>query len=198
MDFPASKQSYSQPGTGLKLVGTTKPITSRKRIAKANRLGKAQIRKTQHLASKIARDQDDFERKTIRAITGIMFTQMSPKAGIKRHGDKARDALREEFKQMIYKRVYSALEASSLTKKQKQQALRAINVIKEKRCGRLKGRHCADGRPQRGLYDKSETFSPTASQDSFFLTLVVDADEGSDVATADIAGVSMPTCGILW
>jgi hypothetical protein len=76
MDFPASTQSYSQPGTGLKLVGTTKPITSRNRIAKANRLGKAQIRKIQVLALKIAREQDDFEAKAIRTITCIICTKL--------------------------------------------------------------------------------------------------------------------------
>jgi hypothetical protein len=61
--------------------------------------------------------------------------------------------------------------------------LRAINLIKEKRNGRLKGRTVAD-RPQRTLCEKSQTASPTVSM----LSIVIDAHEGWDVATANVAG----------
>jgi hypothetical protein len=67
-------------------------------------------------------------------------------------------------------------------------ALRAINLIKEKRDGRLKGRTVADGRPQRSLYTKYETASPTVSTDALMLSIMIDAHEGRDVATADVAG----------
>ena len=56
----------------------------------------------------------------------------------------------EEFAQLHDKRVFRAIKASDLTNDQKRDALRAINLIKEKRDGRLKGRTCADGRKQRG------------------------------------------------
>lgn len=46
----------------------------------------------------------------------------------------------------------------------------------------------ADGRPQRMLYDKSETASPTVSTDALLLSIVVDAHEQRDVATADVVG----------
>ena len=46
----------------------------------------------------------------------------------------------------------------------------------------------ADGRPQRKLYDKSETASPTVSTDALMLSLMIDAKEGRDVATANVAG----------
>ena len=58
----------------------------------------------------------------------------------------------EEFAQLHDKRVFRAIKASDLTNDQKRDALRAINLIKEKRDGRLKGRTCADGRKQRGWY----------------------------------------------
>ena len=41
---------------------------------------------------------------------------------------------------------------------------------------------------QRSLYDKSETTSPTVSSDALMLSIMIDAYEGRDVATADIAG----------
>ena len=40
-----------------------------------------------------------------------------------------------------------ALNPYSLKISQKKVSLRAINLIKEKRSGKLKGRTCADGRP---------------------------------------------------
>ena len=83
----------------------------------------------------------------VQTIAGLMLTQMTARAGIRKHGDRARDAIRKEFKQMVDKNVYSAMRKRDLTPEQIQEALRAINVIKEKRCGKLKGRHCADGSP---------------------------------------------------
>jgi hypothetical protein len=61
-------------------------------------------------------------------------------------------------------------------------------VVKEKRCGRIKGRTVADGRPQQQLYTKEETSSPTVSTDALMLSLLIDATEHRDVATADVVG----------
>ena len=80
------------------------------------------------------------------------------------------------------------INPNTLTRAQKKQALRAINLIKEKRCGRLKGRTVADGSTQRGLYDKSETGSPTVATESLMASIIIDAYERCDSATADIAG----------
>ena len=46
----------------------------------------------------------------------------------------------------------------------------------------------ADGRPQRLLYNKSETTSPTLSTDALMLSIMVDAHKGRDAATADVVG----------
>ena len=121
-------------------------------------------------------------------VFGFVMTQMSAKAGIKKHGRKAEEALMKEFAQLEDLSVFEGLDATKLTKEQRKSALRAINLIKEKRNGTLKGRTCADGRPQRTLYDKSETASPTVSTDALMLSLMIDAKEKRDVATADVAG----------
>ena len=137
----------------------------------------------------------DADRKeTERFIVGFVLAQMkqhaqmSAKAGIKLYGRKAEEALIKEFAQLEELSVFEGVDPSSITAQQKKDALRAINLIKEKRCGRLKGRTVADGRPQRTLYDKSETTSPTVATDSLMLSLMIDAQEGRDVATADVAG----------
>jgi Reverse transcriptase (RNA-dependent DNA polymerase) len=78
--------------------------------------------------------------------------------------------------------------ASALTKLQKQLALRAVNLIKKKKSGKLKGCSCADGSSQRSLYEKSETSLPTVATDLLMCSIIIDAREGWDVATANVTG----------
>ena len=118
----------------------------------------------------------------------FIFTQMSARAGIKKHRQSARDALTAEFTQLDNKGAYKPIHAADLTEAQQTSTLRIINLIKEKRNGRLKGRSVADGRPQRELYTKDETSSPTATPESVLLTAMIDAVEDRHVAVADITG----------
>jgi hypothetical protein len=124
----------------------------------------------------------------MRTITGFIMTQMTAKAGIKKHGEAAVRALYKELLQLHNQTVFKGKDADKLTRQQKYNALRAISVIKEKRSGDLKGRTVADGSKQRSLYEKHETTSPTASTDALLLSLIIDAHEGRDTATADVAG----------
>ena len=59
------------------------------------------------------------------------------------------DALLQEFCQLNSKNVFEPLDASTLTTSQKREALRAVNLIKEKRSGKLRGRTCANCWSQR-------------------------------------------------
>jgi hypothetical protein len=63
--------------------------------------------------------------------------------------------------------------------------------LKRKRCGKIKGRGCADGRPQRAYIPREDTTSPTVSTQAMFITCLIDAYEGRDVATVDIPGAFM-------
>ena len=125
---------------------------------------------------------------TTQRVFGFVFTQMSVRAGIKKHGQAARDALTAEFAQLDYKGAYEPIQAVDLTKTQQNNALRIINLIKEKRNGRLKGRSVADGRPQCMSYTKGETSSPTATPESVLLTALIDAVEERHVMVADVMG----------
>ena len=113
---------------------------------------------------------------------------MTASAGIKEFGQRAIDAIFAEFSQLFELNVFGAINASTLTTQQKRDALRAITLIKEKRCGKIKGRTCADGRPQKKLYTKAETASPTVLLEALMMSLMIDAFEGRDVATADVGG----------
>jgi hypothetical protein len=112
--------------------------------------------------------------KVFEYVTGFIMTQMTAKAGIKKHGQVAADALFQEFLQLHDKTVFAGKHRSELTKALRQGALRVINVIKEKRCGKIKGRTVADGRPQRKLYTKDEASSPTVFTDALLMLILID------------------------
>ena len=126
--------------------------------------------------------------EVLKYITGFIMTQMTANAGIKKHGQVAIDALFQEFSQLHDLGVFEGQDARKLTDAQKRAALRAISMIKKKRCGKIKGRAVADGRSQRNLFTKEQTTSPTVSTDALMLSILIDALERRDVATADVAG----------
>ena len=80
------------------------------------------------------------------------------------------------------------LDPDSLTKQQKRDALRVVNLIKEKRCGKIKGRTCADGRPQRKYVPREESASPTVSSEALMGVLSVFAKENRAVGVFDVPG----------
>ena len=94
----------------------------------------------------------------------------------------------KEYQQLDNLGVFEPLMPTEVSKNQKLNALNANDLIKQKRCGKIKGRTVADGRKQRDLYTKSEVYSPALSLEGFLATLLMDAKEGQHVAIADIAG----------
>ena len=83
------------------------------------------------------------------------------------------------------------VKAGDLTRAQKRAALEYLMYLKQKRCGRIKGRGCADGSKQRLYKTKEETSSPTVSTEALFLTSLIDAEEERKVVTVDIPGAFM-------
>jgi hypothetical protein len=72
-------------------------------------------------------------------------------------------------------------------------ALKYLMYLNEKRDGNVKGRGCADGRPQRLYTPKNETSLPTASLAGLIMTCAIDAYGGREVATVDIPGAFLQT-----
>ena len=70
----------------------------------------------------------------------------------------------------------------------KKKTLNAIDLIKLKRSGKIKGLTVADGRKQRSIYSKDDVSSPALSQDGFFASLAIDALEQRFISTSDVAG----------
>ena len=138
--------------------------------------------------------ENDSTQSYISRAIGILLTQMSATEGIKKHGEKTIAVLIKEFKQldtgpMKGKHVVEPITYISLSSKDKKEALEAINLIKEKRDGSIKGRSCTNGAKQRRFLKIDELYSsPTVSNEAFITTAVVDAVERRDVGTADVPG----------
>ena len=92
------------------------------------------------------------------------FSKMTAKAGIKRFGDRAVAAMLQEFKQLNEgavpgKPVFGTVDPLLLSREDKKRALEAVNLIKKKRCGKIKGRTCANGSKQKKYLKEGETIS---------------------------------------
>lgn len=113
---------------------------------------------------------------------------LSIKEGIKRYGHYAVESVLAEYGQLKDKSVFKPKYANTLSIEERRNSLNLITFMKKKRSGKLKTRACADGRKQRLYIKKEEASSPAIHLESLLLTMMVDAHEGRDVATADISG----------
>ena len=78
----------------------------------------------------------------------FLTEQMSLKKGLKWFGKNGADAVVKELKQLDYLDVIEPVDKKELTREERQRALNYHMYLKEKRCGRIKARGCADGRKQ--------------------------------------------------
>lgn len=118
----------------------------------------------------------------------IACTQMGAAQGLKLFGERAEQALIDEWVQLDNLNVYCGRKWYDLTREQRKRALRLVQLIKEKRCGKIKGRTCVDGRPQRAYISKEDATSPTAHVESLMLTCMIDACDDRCVGVVDIPG----------
>ena len=123
----------------------------------------------------------------------FIMAQMSAKGSIKQFGKKGKEAIMLELEQLLYHKVMQGHDAKTLTKQQKQAALKYLMFLKEKHCGKIKGCGCADGWKQRLYKTKDEMSLPMISIESLFLTCLIDAMEERCVITCDIPGAFMQT-----
>jgi len=119
---------------------------------------------------------------------GICFNQMNAKQGIKLLGKRAIAAMFKEYQQLDDLKVVGRIDPSILTPEQKRRALRAVNLIKVKRCGKVKGRTCADGSEQRKYIPREEASSPTLSLEALMGLLLIAGFEKRKTAVFDVPG----------
>jgi hypothetical protein len=116
---------------------------------------------------------------------------MSMKKGLKMFGEDGVQAVKKEMLQLHERKVMEPKHAAELSSEQKREALAYLMFLKQKRCSKIKGRGCSDGRKQRAYTAREDTASPTVATESVFLTMVIDALELRDVAVLNIPGALM-------
>jgi hypothetical protein len=118
----------------------------------------------------------------------LSCNQMSLQAGLEAHGRAAEKAVEKEFVQFHEKDVLRPKYAHALSMLEKQESLRLIMTVKEKRSGELKGRGCADGRKLRNKISNQAATSPTVTREALMMSCAIDAKEGRVVMTCDVPG----------
>ena len=111
---------------------------------------------------------------------------MSLKVGLRTFGDDGVKAVEKEMRQLHDRGVMAPVHKKCLTHEQRKEALAYLMFLKRKRCGKVKGHGCADGRKQRAYIAKEELTAPTVSTEAVFLTAVIDALEGREVVVLDV------------
>eukprot|EP00957_Ditylum_brightwellii_P038304 2895884-Ditylum_brightwellii.AAC.2 len=77
------------------------------------------------------------------------------------------------------------LDPDKMKWKDKKEALEYLMFPTKKRCGRIKGRGCADSQKQCQNTHWDDASSPTVSTAALMLSCVIDAKENHDVVTLD-------------
>ena len=122
-----------------------------------------------------------------------VMMQLSLKKGLKEFGKEGEEAAIKEMQQHHDMETFRPRYALELTGDKRREPLSSLMHLKKKRNGKIKGRSCADGRPQRKVVTKDEVASPTVATESIFTTATIDAFENRDVTTVDLPGVFLHT-----
>ena len=95
---------------------------------------------------------------------------------------------------MSGKTVVAHFDPDGLTPLDRNKTLEDMNLIKDKRCGKIKGRTCSNGSKQRNYLKPDESvYSPTCSTEALMATFVIDAMEQRYVAILDVPGDFLKT-----
>ena len=81
----------------------------------------------------------------------------------------------------------------TLAKKQKKDAISVLMLLKEKRCGKVKGSACVHGRKQREGSKNYDATSPTVATESVLITASIDAIKRRNIAVVDTPGAFLKT-----
>ena len=122
-----------------------------------------------------------------------LLVTYSLQKGIKKFGDKGYESAKSEMKQLHDRNCWTPIQISTMTPQEKKKALESLIFLVEKRDGKIKSRHCANGSKQRAWMNPEEAASPTAMTESVMLTATLEAQEGRDVATFDIPNAFIQT-----
>ena len=113
--------------------------------------------------------------------------------GIKKFQKKGHDAAKDEMKQLHDRECWTPIKVDTMSPTEKEKALESLMFLVEKKCGRIKARHCANGSKQRKWMRPEEAASPTVMTESVLLTAAIEARKRRDVATWDVPNAFIQT-----
>ena len=122
-------------------------------------------RKSRHnlRSRKATRQPRDYNNLMDTTLESTVMTQHSMKKGIQLYGEAGVEAVLDELQQLHDRKVIAPKSNASMSRSDKLGSLQYLMFLKKKRCGRIKGRGCADGRKQRAYTDKADASAPTVS-----------------------------------
>jgi hypothetical protein len=141
----------------------------------------------------LAQSSQAYVLNTITSYSNIEASKSTPQygfnRGLKEFGTVGYEATVKELDDnLLGMGAVKMLKPTEITKNIRYEALNYLMFLKRKRCGKVKARGCADGRPQREYISKDESSSPTVSIYALMTSCLMDAIEGRKVATCDIPG----------
>ena len=146
------------------------------------------VRNRKHLRLPLYLQQDNVMRNQL--IT-IILTQYHVSKGKKVFDEPGVAAVLKVLKKLHDRMVMDPKNTDKITEFQKKAALQYIMFIKQKICGKIKGRECADGRNQRKYLTKDDTTVPNVASVALFLSCLINSMYHWEVFTVEISGASM-------
>ena len=139
------------------------------------------------------RHRVDTNRKQHPVKKGCFLVTYSLKKGIEKFKDKGYESAKGEMAQLHERNCWKPIKVSGMTASEKRKALESLIFLVEKKSGKIKSRHCANGSKQRTWMNGDETSSPTVMTESVLLTSTIEAEENRDIATFDIPNAFIQT-----
>jgi hypothetical protein len=88
------------------------------------------------------------------AVWGYLMTQYNLKPGLRKFGKRGTKAAVSELTQLHIMDTWAVMDPRQLTKEDKANALSSLLFLKEKHCGKIKGRAGINGAPQQAYIPK--------------------------------------------
>ena len=116
--------------------------------------------------------------------------------GIKKFQTRGYDAALKEIEQLpVHQRdCWKPIKLSTMKESEKKKALKSLIFLVEKKSGKIKARHFANGSKQRACWmSQDDMASPTAMTESVLIMATIEAEEKRDIATFDVPNAFIQT-----
>jgi hypothetical protein len=127
------------------------------------------------------------------AVWGYLMTQYNLKPGLRKFGKRGEMAAISELTQLHVMDTWTVIDLTKLTREDRTKALLSLLFLKEKRCGKIKGRVCVNGAPQRAYIPKEDAALPTVSTELMFITSAIAASQKRHVQCYNVLSTFVNT-----